>query len=83
LLYNSILIKGELVHSPSDRYNPPAFPVVQECGYDDPVMNGMSLRDYFAAKAMNGLLSRVSIDVDEIAKRSFVIADKMLKERSK
>jgi len=73
------------MHSPSDRYNPPAFPVVQECGYDDPVMNGMSLRDYFAAKAMQAMCEEVSRydHFDSVAKDSYKMADAMLKERSK
>ena len=31
----------------------PAFPVVQDCGMDDPEMNGMTLRDHFAGQALS------------------------------
>ena len=46
---------------------------------------GMTLRDYFAAKAMQGLLSRVGHDKinvhDVLAQRTYQIADAMLKAR--
>ena len=38
--------------------NQPAFPVVQECGVDDPKMNGMTLRDYFAIRATEEEIAR-------------------------
>jgi hypothetical protein len=45
----------------------------------------MTLRDYFAAKAMQGLLSRVGHDKinvhDVLAQRTYQIADAMLKAR--
>ena len=51
---------------------------------------GMTLRDYFAAKALQGLLSnqRVphegdSISKDVVARMTYEIADAMLKEREK
>jgi hypothetical protein len=67
----------------------PAFPSkrrVQRDGYltteYEPV-GGMTLRDYFAAKAMQGLLSDTSIKgaVLEFAARSYVMADAMLAAR--
>jgi hypothetical protein len=67
----------------------PAFPSkrrVQRDGYltteYEPV-GGMLLRDYFAAKAMQGLLSDNSIKgaVLEFAARSYVMADAMLAAR--
>jgi hypothetical protein len=54
----------------------PAFP--------SPNMNtGMTLRDYFAAKAMQGLISEPSIrgTMDEFAYRAYAIADAMLTAR--
>ena len=45
---------------------------------------GMTLRDYFAAKAMQSLIVVYSDDknlVDEYAQRAFEIADAMLEER--
>ena len=37
--------------------NPPAFPVVGCTITDDYLQEGMSLRDYFAAKAMQSMIS--------------------------
>lgn len=44
---------------------------------------GMTLRDYFAAKAMQGLLADLGIRVErhELARRAYEIADAMLKAR--
>lgn len=48
---------------------------------------GMSLRDYFAAKAANGICSHQDTwglsDSEKIAKFSYELADAMLKERAK
>jgi hypothetical protein len=41
---------------------------------------GMSLRDYFAAKAMQGLMD-AAIPMSEIAKEAYRMADLMLKAR--
>ena len=43
----------------------------------------MTLRDYFAAKAMQGLISEPSIKgtMDEFAHRAYAIADAMLTAR--
>jgi hypothetical protein len=46
--------------------------------------HGMTLRDYFAAKAMLGLLNSTRISQpDWIAKDAYEMADAMLKERGK
>ena len=44
---------------------------------------GMTLRDYFAAKAMQGLLSRAMVNTpaSAIANDSYALADAMLKAR--
>ena len=43
---------------------------------------GMTLRDYFAAKAMQGLLaSEVQATSDEFATNAYAVADAMLKAR--
>ena len=43
---------------------------------------GMDLRDYFAAKAMQGLLaSNVNASVDLFAEKAYEIADVMMKAR--
>jgi hypothetical protein len=64
--------------------NPNAFPTRTE--YEDPtnpIYSGMTLREYFAAKAMNGLkpLAWNIDEYDDLAKRSYKIADAMLKQR--
>lgn len=69
--------------------NPSAFPVTateQSYHNQSPLMpeSGMTLRDYFAAKAMQGLISHYGIDGDyerECPMKSFEIADEMLKQR--
>lgn len=43
---------------------------------------GMTLRDYFAAKAMQGLLaSEVEASMKEFAKKAYAMSDAMLKAR--
>lgn len=57
----------------------PAFPVPASAFND---MEGMTLRDYFAAKAMQGFISRggnYSAEFD--ADRAYAFADAMLKAR--
>lgn len=49
-------------------------------------LKGMTLRDYFAAKAMQAELSKNEIPsagYDSLALRSYLIADAMLKERER
>jgi hypothetical protein len=45
--------------------------------------HGMTLRDYFAAKAMQALISEPSLKatMDEFAHRAYQIADIMMEER--
>ena len=70
--------------------NQPAFPqpepIVNEFHKDYGKDRGMSLRDYFAAKAMQGILSKLyqgikPSDVEFLAQDSYVIADAMMKAR--
>jgi|APGre2960657404_1045060.scaffolds.fasta_scaffold43924_4 hypothetical protein len=70
--------------------NPPAFPHTVEykgsdCGGIVP-HSGMTLRDYFAAKAMQALLSdndwRQDMDFDDTAFAANKQADAMMKARS-
>ena len=44
---------------------------------------GMKLRDYFAAKALQGMLAEPSLKAtpQEFAERAYMVADAMLKER--
>lgn len=46
------------------------------------VFNGMSLRDYFAAKAMQGMLATARFSSDTCVADAYTIADAMLKARS-
>ena len=55
-----------------------AFPVPDDASD----MPGMTLRDYFAAKAMQGLLSSdVVAPLDDFAAKSYLVADAMLNAR--
>jgi hypothetical protein len=60
----------------------PAFPVGNVNGMS---LNGMSLRDYFAAKAMQGLVSDPDLVIDsaQVAQLAYVYADAMLQAREK
>lgn len=65
-----------------------AFPIQDDAGICQDGQEGMNLRDYFAAKAMQGLLispdkySEVKDD-ESCAEHAYKIADAMLKERNK
>ena len=65
----------------------PAFPCT-EANYADPKWSfeGMTLRDYFAAKAMAALITSAHYDsrqVFDAAKEAYFLADAMLEVRSK
>ena len=61
----------------------PAFPVPAELCQDLTIeeQRGMTLRDYFAAKAMQALLTRRPLSGGEVARDAYIIADAMLKAR--
>lgn len=61
--------------------SPPAFPTWIA---DDSMVPGMTLRDYFAAQALTGLLTESSGDFsnDAIAQLAYSLADGMLKARN-
>lgn len=64
-----------------------AFPTHQQTRQDGEVLQwgepGMSLRDYFAAKAMTAIASRGHVpDLECMALTSYQMADAMLKVRS-
>ena len=73
--------------------NPPAFPHVADIVQVDGnaafvktlTQNGMTLRDYFAAKAMQGMVSEPSLRAtpEEFASESYKMADAMLVAREK
>jgi len=63
--------------------NEPAFPVPSYVNADgethDVSLQGMTLRDYFAAKAM--LRIGVNTSYEDLAKTAYKIADAMMKAR--
>ena len=70
-------------------YNEPAFPNIGACS--DHQFNGMTLRDYFAAKALAALINHPHKDhancgakaVPILAVMAYQYADAMLAERAK
>ncbi len=64
--------------------NEPAFPNEGFNGWGSP-SQGMTLRDYFAAKAMTGLFASGHyeglVDPHEISATAFQVADAMMKAR--
>ena len=74
-----------IIPNPDFPSNPPAFP--NEVGYKHQ-QGGMTLRDYFAAKAMQGLIAAdahdggcVKCGDKHIAPLAYEMADDMLKAR--
>ena len=69
----------------------PAFPFGQTDEQSGQLVNGwgsegMTLRDYFAAKAMQGMIASYGYlrsEVDVLAESAYDCADSMLKERAK
>lgn len=67
--------------------NPLAFPQDANACLDE--YRGMTLRDYFAAKAMQGVIAStqgIGLEVNEkhikiVVKKAYMYADAMLKER--
>jgi hypothetical protein len=63
----------------------PAFPHPLGWRRDPEISDGMTLRDYFAAKAMQGLLfarNPVITNIGGIAEAAYAMADAMLAERN-
>jgi hypothetical protein len=65
--------------------NPPAFPLTNNWHNELKHYNGMTLRDYFAAKAMQAMLahpdSKETAPPQTYANASYIMADAMLKAR--
>ena len=68
----------------------PAFPLEMVYTEENEKLNGMTLRDYFAAKAMQGQLSilenvtalaRGQIKLEDVCIASYEVADAMLQAR--
>jgi hypothetical protein len=67
------------------KHNPPAFPPMHDPNTHE---FGMTLRDYFAAKAMQGAMSGCAVRGEvimysDLAGLSYEMADAMLKAREK
>jgi hypothetical protein len=60
----------------------PAFPRPTS-GVDQYAQTGMTLRDYFAAKALQGILTdaEIAMGISEIAELAYKYADAMMKAR--
>ena len=65
--------------------NEPAFPNEGFNGWGEP-FKGMTLRDYFAAKAMQGFLAspllKTESGADAMARNAYRVADAMMEERA-
>ena len=61
----------------------PAFPSFEfQQNYNQMMaVGGMSLRDYFAAKAMQSLVAGNSTDAQQISQAAYIVADAMMKAR--
>lgn len=57
----------------------PAFPLVAQNWHRE----GMTLRDYFAAQAIQVFLNNPETEWDEDVRDAYAVADKMIKERDK
>lgn len=57
-----------------------AFPTAADNGHSDN-QDGMDLRDYFAAKAMQLYVGEGNTDKESVARWSYEIADAMMKAR--
>jgi len=61
-----------------------AFPKTNE-PLTHPYQDGMDLRDYFASKAMQGMVSSISsqfnIDAKMVSRDAYIIADAMMETR--
>jgi hypothetical protein len=67
----------------------PAFPCGLESGHLEPLNHGMSLRDYFAAKAMQGIWTNTDLLAQlppggaskAVARMAYEMADAMIEAR--
>jgi hypothetical protein len=71
-------------HESNLPFGGPAFPFVFDDGRQRNVYTGMTLRDYFAAKAMQAFIGNANLnvfDVAAVARGAYKMADAMLKAR--
>ena len=63
----------------------PAFPSTYHNGWGEPE-KGMTLRDYFASKALEGICAsqqtKLFTDQDHLARGAYLLADAMMKVRT-
>ena len=60
----------------------PALPITREINGEMLYQSkGLTIRDYFAAKAMQGIQARVNWSLDDVAKLAYEQADAMLEAR--
>lgn len=63
----------------------PAFPTSFNKDYPTEIVGGMTLRDYFAAKAMQGAISSIAYhakpSAGDVAAYAYKVADAMLRAR--
>jgi hypothetical protein len=65
----------------ADKYLP-AFPQQVQVAADGTTwFDGMTLRDFFAAKAMQGLIANNNIGAQQLAYAAYVVADAMMEAR--
>jgi hypothetical protein len=60
-----------------------AFPIKGWNGYEQTIHEGMDLRDYFAAKAMQTMLSWEDVGDFDVSKEAYMMADAMISERDR
>lgn len=65
------------------RDKPFAFPQYKTYGGDECNEGGMTLRDYFAAKAMQSFIRDNYWTDKDLCRNAYILADKMLAEREK
>ena len=58
---------------------------LMQAAFPDQFKDGMTLRDYFAAKAMQAMISCSSLTAtpDVFAEQAYIVADAMMKERER
>ena len=66
--------------------NPPAFPIVIDLGDGVKYQTGMTLRDYFAARALQNFRDQIGSQSDQewfdkVAEGAYRMADAMMKAR--
>ena len=61
----------------------PAFPCEGVITNDGILFEGMTLRDYFAARAMQVFITNDRTSLEQDAEDAYMAADKMLKARTK